>query len=1079
MIRKSTIAIVLAFLLSSIGVRAQDVTVNGTVTSNEDNLGIPGVSVVIVGTSKGTTTDFEGKYSVNVPKGSVLKFSFVGYKSQEKTVGDNTVINVVLDADNTRIDEVIVTALGIKREKKALGYSVQDVKGDELNRSNNTNVVSSLSGKIAGAQITTSSGQVGASSTIKIRGNKSFEGSSQPLFVVDGTPIMNSTGSARDVTATDFGNAAMDIDPANIESISVLKGPSATALYGSRATNGVILITTKKGAGNKGVGVSVSSSLAFDEVFNLPNYQNEYGQGMNGDEYNWKNTYSQYATYQEFHDAREFRFALDGSGNRMDWDESWGSRLDVGLLVDQMHGKDQPWVSNPDNVKNFYEMGITSTNNVALTANSDKASGRFSFGYTTQKGTMPNTDQKSINLGMNTSYKLSDKLRVDASVNYVDLSNDNLPQQGNSMRNPLLEFNSWFGRQLDMNYLKDHYEDIVMYNGEYTAYNWMMDYPDQHNNPYWLAYKNTMQRNRNRTFGNIAATYTIASGIELMARVGTDFFAETRKYKFYQYSRDWTDEFENAVNGTLWQQKRFESETNADIMLNINKNINDDISLNAVVGANYRYAYDHFATVSGVNLVVPNFFSVSNLEGEKSVSFTEYHKKTNSVFASANLGYKNYLFLDLTMRGDWSSTLPSDNWNYWYPSVNLGFVFTDALGLESTIIDFGKIRAGYAIVGDDTSPYQLKPTFWSVGTSFNGVNLFSISTALPSATLKPQKTASIELGVEMKFFGNRLGVDATYYSAITSNQLLNVPISPTSGYDSWMKNAGEIENKGVEIQLYGTPVKRGDFVWDINLNWSKNENTVLSLDDGIEELTIANMYQSSYLMAFPNQPWGAIYGKTFKRNDAGQVVVNASGRPIATAESHIIGNVNPDWIGGMRNTFAYKDVQLTVLLDMRHGGDIVSMTKAVGQNAGILQSTVEGGQRENGMIVEGVYDAGVKDDSGNLIEGQPNTTVIAARTYWRSSRNFGDLALVDGSYIKLREVAISYNFNSSMLQKIRIQGASLSVFGRNLAILYKHESNDVNIDPEVSTGGSVAGTGLEAYQLPPSRTIGVKLNFNF
>ena len=1085
-------ALIITLLLCSLQLFSQ-LSITGKVTDGATGETLPAATVNIEGTTVGTTTDLDGNYTILVSSETdVLVFSFVGYLSQRRTIGKLREINIMLIEDITELDEVVVTALGIRREKKALGYAVQDVKGDEISETNPANIVSALSGRIAGAHVVTSSGQVGASSTIQIRGNKSLTGSGQPLFVVDGTPIMNGISSARSSTSsTDFGNAAMDIDPSNVESISVLKGPSASALYGSRAANGVILITTKKGSGQKGLGVEFNTSLAFDNVYLLPNYQNEYGQGFTGSEYlydKWESSpRNQGKSYQEYSDLKFQWGTVPGQGRQMDADESWGTRLDAGLMVAQMDSPIDPatgqviqtdWISHPDNVKDFYETGITSVNNLALTAQSENAHGRFTMGYSKQKGTSPNTDQRKINLGINSGITLSDRLSVDVNVNYVNLKNENLPQTGNSMRNPLLEFNGWFARQIDTKYLEEHYDEIIDYYGELTASNWMMGYGSQHPNPYWNAYKNTMSRDRNRIFGNVSINYKLFEGIALLARIGSDFFTENRRFIYHKYSRDWSDMYESATNGNLWEQYRMESETNADLMLNIDKDITDDLSLFATVGGNYRKAYDQYATTSGTNLVIADFFSTSNFEGEPNVSFTKYNKVTNSVYGSANLGFRRYLFLDLTLRGDWSSTLPKENWNYWYPSVNLGFIFTEAFGIASDALTYGKLRAGYAIVGDDTSPYRLAPVFYSQGTTFNngtsanGINMFGAQSSLPTVDLLPEMTNSTEIGAEFRFLSSRLGLDITYYNATTKNQLINVDIPYSSGYSGWMKNAGSINNKGLEIQLTGTIIQSDNgFNWEAGLNWSTNKNMVVELADSLNELHITTYmgdYSSTSLMAFPGEEWGAIYGTNYRKNEDGKIIVSSSGSPLSTPGPVILGYVNPDWIGGFSNTFSYKGLSLNVLIDFRKGGDVFSYTKAIGQKTGILQSTVEGDIRENGIVVDGVYE-----------DGSKNTSVLSAQDYWSASRNWGELSIVDGSFIKLREVILSYYIPRSITEKLKMQSAVVSLFGRNLALLYTHESNDVHIDPEVSTGGSTGGIGLEQYQLAPSRSLGLKLNIKF
>ncbi|MEN8251061.1 MAG: SusC/RagA family TonB-linked outer membrane protein, partial [Bacteroidota bacterium] len=1026
------------------------------------------------------------------------------------TIGAANNYDVVMQPDAQQLEDVVVTALGIKREKKALGYAVQDVKSDELTKGGDGNVVSALSGKVAGAQIITSSGQVGASSTIKIRGNKSFGGTSQPLFVVDGTPIMNGNSSAiASASATDFGNAAMDIDPENIESISILKGASAAALYGSRASNGVILITTKKGKKSKGLGVNFNSSIAFDEVYILPNYQNEYGQGGNASEYYWKNWRDghyygdgELADYQDFADYR-FHWSPEGDGNGEDYDESWGPRLDAGLKLvqfdsptakggeldpfgnpyeagDLMHSD---WISRPNNVKDFYETGVTFSNNVSITGGNDMASGRFTISHVDQKGTSPNTDQSKLSIGVNGNMKLSDKLKVGTSFTYAKIKNDNLPQTGNSMRNPLVEFNGWFGRQVNVDYLKDHYQDwMTNYKTGERPFNWMWYYNNQHNNPYWTANVNTMKRDRNRVYGNVFATLSLLDGVDLTARVGTDFFNEERKYDFHRGSQSWNTPYMNATNGTFWNQFRLESETNADLFLTIDKKLSEKITLASTLGANYRYAFDRFNTVTGNDLVKPDFFSTSNIAGTPSVDFTRYEKKSQSVFGSANIGYDNFVFLDLTLRGDWSSTLPKENWNYWYPSANLGFIFTDAFNINSDLFNYGKVRAGYAIVGNDTSPYRLNSFYSRSGSTFNSIDMYRLSSTIYSKELRPEQTNSFETGLEMKFFGNRLGLDVTYYKTNTKDLLMTVDVAQSSGYTGWMKNAGEIENKGIELQTYFTAIEKEDFSWDINLNWSKNTNKVVSLEDGMEELIIASFDSGRgiQLKAVPGENWGTIYGKTIKRDDDGNALLYATSSwrwddyylPQQSDDVEVIGDVNPDFVGGLRNTFNYKGISLSVLVDFRKGGDIFSMTKFIGQKSGILQNTVDGGIREDGMIVPGL----IEQEDGSFIE---NTTITPAQRYFAASRNWAELSIVDGSFIKLREISLAYQLPTSLVSKIGLQSASVSAFGRNLALLYTHSSNDVNIDPEVSTGGSIGGTGFESYQLAPSRTIGFKLNVNF
>ncbi|MBK5208675.1 MAG: SusC/RagA family TonB-linked outer membrane protein [Flavobacteriaceae bacterium] len=1063
---------------------AQEKTVTGIVSDASGPL--PGVTVIIKGTKTGTQTDFDGNYSIKAATGAVLQYSFIGYSTTEQKVGASNVLNVVMKESAEALEEVVVTALGISREKKSLGYSAQEVKGDEIAKTSNPDVISSLKGRMAGAEIITASGQVGASTTIKIRGNKTFYGNSSPLFVVDGTPIINQTNSIDDLS-TDFGNTAADIDPNNIKSLTILKGASASALYGDRGLNGVVLITTKKGKKQEGFGVSYTGSWDFDNVYILPDYQNSYGQGGKGSEYWWKKN----APEMTYADYAATRFSWT-PGN--DWDESWGPRLDQGYNLVQFDSPVDgngnkiatPWISHPNNVSDFYQTGVTGTNSVAISAGNDNATARFTITNTNQTGTSPNTDQKRLNLGLNTTMNLGKRLKMDINANFVNTNNDNIPQQGNSMKNALFEFNGWFARQVDTKYLKDHYEEMVIGgNGELTPLNWMTGYDTQHNNPYWIAYKNTTSRERKRVYGNIGLTYNLTKGIDLIARAGADIVSEHRKIIYHSGTKGYAFVSQTPPNGSFYEQFSSQSETNLDLMLNIDKKLGEDLTLTSVIGANYRASDSKDASVAAQNLVIPDFFATSNIQGQPIIDNNLFEYESQSVYSSANLGYKGFLYLGMSYRQDWSSSLAEKNWSFGYPSVNMGFIFSEILGLDKDVLTFGKLRASYSEVGNATSPYQLLATYRAVGSTFasqaGNVNVFSLSSTIPSFNLKPQRTESTEFGGEFKFLNNRLGLDLTYYSALTKDQIMSVPVSSGSGYSSWLKNAGKIKNQGIEIQLYATPIQQSNFVWNLNLNWSKNKNTVVSLDDGIDELIISSFY-SIYditLKAIPGQDWGTIYGSDWQKDDAGNVLISSSGLPITADRPQVIGNVNPDFVGGIQNEFTYKSFKLSFLVDFRKGGDIYSYTKVTGQKAGILQNTVDGDQRVNGMVAKGVYAPGVVDANGVDISGQTNSTIVAPYDYWRRSRSWASTDIVDGSFIKLRDVSLSYSLPRDFVSKLSMQSCTVSLYGRNLALLYTDPSNDVHIDPEVSTGGVAAGTGLEQYQLAPSRTLGFKLNVNF
>lgn len=1101
------------FILLATQLNAQ-IKITGKITDGFSNTPLPGASISIEGTTVGTISDLNGDYSIEANTTSdVLIFSFIGYLTEKVTIDNQTEINLVLTTDITSLDAVIVTALGIKREKKALGYSVQDVKGEELTRGGNNNIVSALSGKVAGVQVTNASGSVGGSSVIKIRGNKTFKGSTSPLFIVDGVPISNTTSS----TDVDYGNAASDIDPENIETMSVLKGASATALYGSRGANGVIIITTKKGANRKGIGVTFSSSVAFDNVSILPDYQNDYGQGIGASEYNWKVSNGDlqpgdagYVSYQDYASSK-WSWSPDDRD-----DESWGGRLDNGVETVQF---DSPvdangdriateMISRPDNIKNFYETGVSFVNSIALSGGNEKVHGRLILTNTDQTGTTPNTDQKKFNIGFNTNVNMTDRLKFELNGNYNITSNDNLSYQGRSTKNPLYEFNNWFARQANVEYLKDHYLDYVVHEGnssdfeagEESRLNWMTGYSSYNNNVYWNLYQNLNSRNRRRLFGSFSSTYNITDGIDIIARVGTDDINESRKSNLHSDTKGVLVSQNNPINGSFTESIYRENETNADLLVTIAKKINADISLNSTIGANYRYNLAEKMWIGVPNLVVPDFYATSAADGNTLSEISKWEKVSNSLFGSANFGYKNYLFLDLTYRQDWSSTLPKENRSYGYPSSTLGFIFSDAFGIQNNIFTYGKVRASYAEVGSDTSPYSTNAYYtrygsapWTNGTT-GDANFYRLSSVFPSDNLRPERTSSFEFGSEFKFYQNRLGIDATYYHAVTRDQLMYVKVAPSDGYYSWKKNAGSMLNNGIEIQLYATPVKTSDFSWDVTINYAKNNNQIVELDGEITELEINSFSPASgygvTLWARQDQEWGTLEGRARKTDDNGNFLVDANGYYILTEDPVEVGSVNPDHIGGIRNTFNYKEFSLSALIDFRIGGEIYSATKVQGQRTGILQATVENDQRINGYLAEGVYTTGTTDENGvytpavtdvdgNDLAGQANTTIVDPREFWKRSRSFTDMGIIDGSFVKLREINFNYNLPSSFVSKLRVQSASISIFARNIALLYTHESNDVHIDPEVAASGSVLDTGYESFNLAPTRTIGAKIKINF
>ena len=1036
------LTIFLAFLLF-VGFTLQaQMQITGTVTGVDDGLSVPGVSVVVKDNQTiGTTTDMDGKFILTVPSNTeALIFSFVGMKTQEELINGRSVIDILLEAEVLEMDAVVVTALGIKREKKSLGYSVQDVKSEELTSNPTSNIVNALTGKVAGVQVTSSSGAVGASSRMVIRGASSLAGNNQPLFVVDGVPISNAGNGTTNYgyDGADYGNAASDINPNDIESITVLKG-GAAALYGSRAASGVVLITTKSGkTGKKGIGVEINQNLTFDHVANLPDYQNEWGQGL----------------------GETFEY-VDGNGGGIQdgVDESWGPKLDDGLLIAQFDSPvdasgvrtPTPWISHPDNVKDFFEQGINSTTNIAITSTSEKASTRFSIGYQDQTGVIPNTDQTKINFNLNTSYKFTDKLTVDAKVNYIDLNNNNLPAAGYDNTNVMNQF-VWFGRQVDMASLMPYKTET----GQQVRWNYAF-----HDNPYWIANEMTNSRYRNRAFGVANVKYELLDWMNVVARIGTDFLHETRKSVQPHFTND---NMEGYFDETFIHRQ----ETNADLMINIDKELTTELRVSAILGANYMDRTFESMYMEAPTLTVDKLYTITNVKGNASTLQDHSHIRSNSVYAQASFSYKNFVYLDGSIRNDWSSTLAEENYSFFYPSISASVLLNDAISALGSLgwLSYAKLRGGWARVGNGSvNAYDTKPSMVGVANAFNGITLFRSSRQQADPNLTNETTDMLEVGLEAKFFQNRLGLDFAWYKQNAKDQILSSDVAPSSGVETIRTNAGEVQNTGVEVILYMTPVQTKDFTWDIAINYAKNNSEVISLADGVNTYEIGNYWGLSTI-AKPGVEYGAFWGLPFLRNDAGDLIVDANGAPQRDTENVVLGKFTADWVGGIRNDLSYKGINLGVLVDAKFGGDIYSVSNAFGCAAGVLELTLPG-RGEEGLVIEGVKEDGTVNDieitSEDLYHG------VLDRKYYEAY-------IYDASYIKLREISLGYTIPSKWLDKTFLKGCTISAVGRNLAILYK---NAPNIDPETGFGEGDSGQGFEYGQIPATRSYGFNLKLNF
>lgn len=1031
--------------------------ISGTV-EDKTGLSLPGVTVVVAGTTVGTVTDIEGKFDLTVPQGSErLSFSYIGYITQQVEIGSQSVIRVIMTEDSKSLDEVVVTAFGVQRERKELGYTVQALKSEDLISTQDNNIVNAFSGKIAGVQVTQSGSRIGASSRIIIRGNASFAGN-QPLFVVDGVPIDNSTTNLDGSGGLDYGNAAADIDPENIESLTVLKGANAAALYGNRAANGVILIETKKGkTAREGLGVEFNTSMVVDVPSYFMNFQNEYGIGTRGGEYDWQQYLGRNPgsnlSYNEYAKQFSYNYVNGIGGGIQENSTSWGPRLDAGLLLDQwVKGPNSPWESNPDNIKdNFFQTQTNYINQIAVTAKGKEAFGRVAYSNRNMEGMFFNTDQKVNTLNANLTLTPHHKLIVGTNFNYVNRKSDNLPVVSYGSMTKL----AWGAfRHIPLDEVRKVYDEFENEKG--SGYN-------QNQDNFYYDLRQTNGMTRERFYGNVNVAYHINDWLTANTVVGLDYYNELRKSITMSRTRA---NINNRRGGQFSQSDQTRQEFNTDIRLDFNKTFENDFSLIGLVGGNYRQNKFSSMSLSAPDLNVPDLFNIGNVKGTPGTGMFDSQKENYSLYSSATVGYKGFLYAGVTARNDWSSTLPEENRSYFYPSGNVSATLSEALDIKSKNFSHLQLRASLARVGSDTDPYQLLGSYST--TLFNNIALFNSPGVKPPTNLKPEMTTSMEIGADFRFFSDRLSLDATYYNQVTEDMILNVPTARTTGYASQLINAAKIENTGIELIIRGLIMDAGDFRWNATLNWAKNNSTVVELYGGLENITISPGFGGARLVGTPGQPWGDISGLPFVRDDSGNIMIAPNGTPMTTNQQKILGNVTPKWIGGLQNTFTYKKINLGVLLDWRNGGDFFSGTYWHSYPTGAFTNTVQNNVREEGIIVPGV-----KGD------GSANDVRISAQDYYNGAWvwNNHEYSIIDGSYVKLRELTLGYTFSVGKLQNIAI-----SAFGRNLAILHRSEkAKELGLDPEAASqmGGGERGTGFENFMPPTTRSYGFNLRLNF
>lgn len=1068
------------------------------VVKDAEGMPVPGVSVVIKGTTNGTITDINGHYSINVPgKTSVLTFSFVGMRLQEIEVGDKLVIDVTMVAEDRQIDEVVVTALGMKRDAKALGYKISQVGGESLTETPNGNVLNALGGKVSGVKISQMDGTTGSSVNMIIRGQKSLTSDNQPLFVIDGVPVKNQLNNFFE--GADLGNAISDLNTDDIESISVLKGASAAALYGSRAGNGVVLITTKSGKGKKGIGVSFSTANSFEVPYHYVPFQTKFSSGKAG--------------------AHIFEEAEN---------ESWGAPLDAGQNWVQWNsnGVAVPLVSYPDRLKDFFRNGFTTTNNVAIDGTYDKGFFRISAGKMDNTGIIPNTNLFRTSINLNTGYNVTKNLSVSANVNWTETGSDNRPSVNGDDRSDIVRSLYEMGAQVNVLDLRDYW--IKGQEGVNQ-----LRCKSKQNNVYFLAYENTNAFNRDRLMSKIQFDWTLTKDLKLTGKYTRDSYVQSSESKkgFSTYGQ---------VTGGYDLLNDYSKETNMELTLNYNKKFNKDWSINAFVAGNRMYAYGRNILNYASQLVIPGLYSISNgIPGTVTYRSSWSKKEIRSVFGMASIGYKDQIYLDLTARNDWSSTLPSDNRSYFYPSASVSLLLSQMFELP-TWISFSKLRAGFAQVGNDTNPYSLQQSF-SISDDWGSLKQLYMGGTLKNTTLMPEIATSKEIGADFKFLNNRIQFDVTYYDIRNKNQILSTSLPIESGASGKLINAGLIESRGWEVGLNFDIIKTRDLKFDMSLNFSRNRTILKSLAEGMTNYSWGE-FQKIYVKTYEGGTIGDLYMQPLlKVTDTaspyyGYPLLTADGKYQADSDvnHHVkVGNSNPDFTLGFQPSISYKAFTLYANIDWSQGGDYFSITRVFFNNNGWSDDSFSGasydknqdivtqikanpnaffGQWVGGRNAEyggfawpaGKGSGRVQDASFNVgvrqvvVNGtkQYVENLGGSDTYWldpfnanqTANRNTGpDKFLYDATYVKLRELALTYRLPKRWNEKFKIHSSSISVFANNV---FEWTAVKTDIDPERAFKPNNAGTnggnigswtqGIEYYNaMPWTRTIGMKLNLDF
>lgn len=1051
---------------------AQERIVKGKV-SDASGSTLAGASVKIKGTKKQTLTDQNGNFSISATNNDVLIVGFIGFETAEISVNKDN-FEIKLKESNKEIEQIVVTALGIKREKKSLGYATQEIKGDAINDVPVTNFANALQGEVAGLNVQ-SFGTIGGSANIVVRGYSSITGNNQALIVIDGTPVINETNnSAGQKTGRggyDYGNAAMDINPDDIESVNVLKGAAATALYGSRANAGALIITTKKGKKKEGFGISFNSSLtvASADKSTLPKYQDKYGAGYGP-------YYSSPDGYFDFYDING-----DGSDDLVvpfGEDASYGAAFNPNLLVYQWnsiypglpkYGQATPWVAAQHTPNDLYESGITTTNSVSFgKSNKDNA---FRIGFTNkiQGGVLPNQRMLRNNLTFAAMQKINDKLKGSVDFSYVNSSTKGRNGTGYDSRNPMQAFRQWFQTNVDIYEQRDAFFATGQ-NATWNATSPTELTPLYTDNVYWTLFKNYQTDKRDRYYGNLALEQEVTKWFNLLGRFSFDSYSEIREERIDVGSVD-------PSNYTVTNRKA--AEMNYDLIANFNYDFTSDLNFQGMLGFNMRVnKLNSLALSTNGGLITPGLFTITNSVNALTaadMAKVDYTKKVDGIYARASFGYKNTYYLDGTIRRDRSSALPKENNTYYYPSISTSVIFSNLL--QKDWLSFGKFRANYAKVGNDTDPYRIFNTY-DINPAFNGSASASNISSFNNPNLKNESSRDIELGLEMQLFKNRFGFDVSYYNRKTTDLITPLDVSTSTGAVSIVQNAGDVQNKGLELILNGKPIKTASFSWDVKVNFAKNRSEVTRLAEGISFIQLGSVQGGVTLGAQLGEPYGVIRGRDFIYHENGQPIVGTNGYYLRTANSDVvIGDINPDWIGGIKNTFNYKNFNLSFLIDVKKGGDVFSLDTYYGYATGLYDFTA-GTNHLGNPVRNPVSQGGGVILDGVQANGTPNTVVASATTYanpWGYVRTPQAAHVYDASFIKLREVSMSYNVPSKIASSLKVDKITLSLIGRNLWIIHK---NVPYADPEAGlSAGNIQGNQSGSY--PSLREIGANIKFEF